>query len=374
MKIGMLETGEEIHRYKKSIVISFGGKRRVLSTAPHNGGYRENLSAVFNHDGGNTCEIKAPTYAEHMALIAEEIGLDSKYAAGISTAAHMENAAIRTETWEDITVTAVVTGGIEVNGGRVGDPASWHEVAGKAVWKDLKPGTINIMLFFNTDLSEGALARALVTCTEAKTAALQELAASSRYSMGLATGSGTDSTILAANMESSIVLTNAGKHSKLGELIGKAVKEAVKEAVKLQTNLCPQRQHHVLRRMERFGITGDFLWSAYTGNRSRAWFETVLEDLLGKDELVTYTALYAHLLDELMWGLLSERETNLAGTVLREKMGMKTEEEIRMELHWQLPDFPAGSAAVEESMQKMLYAYAAGLMQLIEQEETHDHI
>ena len=48
----------------------------------------------------------------------------------------------------------------------------------------VRPGTINILLFFNVDLSRGALARALVTCTEAQTAALQELLAPSRYFHG----------------------------------------------------------------------------------------------------------------------------------------------------------------------------------------------
>ena len=99
MKIAELETGEAVHRYKKSIVVSFTGKRRVLSTAPHNGGYRENLTAVFNHDctvgAGMACTLKAPTYAEHMELIAKEIGLDSDTAAGISTAAQMENGTCR---------------------------------------------------------------------------------------------------------------------------------------------------------------------------------------------------------------------------------------------------------------------------------------
>lgn len=322
MKLTVLPTGETMYRYKKSITVQFNGRRRVLSTSVHNGGYREDLTAVFNNDGtvgaGMACELKAPTYSEHMALLAEELGLDPGRTAGLSTAAQMENVAVCTETFRDTAVTAVVTGGIEVNGGRIGDTATWYESAGKAV--STKLGTINIMVFINVDLSEGALARALVTCTEAKTAAIQELLAPSRYSMGLATGSGTDGTIIAANMDSGIQLTNAGKHSKLGEILGKAVKAAVKEALNRQSGLCPEGQHDVIRRMDRFGINEDSLWAQYRGTKSRAEFSTALETILKRGMIVTYSSLYAHLLDQLMWGLISADEAKEAGGAILELM------------------------------------------------------
>lgn len=87
------DLGDEIHRYKKSIVVLFKGKRRVLSTSPINGGYNEDLKAIFNNDcnpgAGMACELKAPTYEEHMELIADELGLNSDTTAGIGTAASM---------------------------------------------------------------------------------------------------------------------------------------------------------------------------------------------------------------------------------------------------------------------------------------------
>jgi hypothetical protein len=144
----------------------------------------------------------------------------------------------------------VVTGGIEHNAGRVGDPATYYKPGSEP----FKTGTINILLFLDCDLAPGILTRALVTCTEAKTAAIQELLQGSVYSRGLATGSGTDQTILVANGESSLYLDDAGKHAKLGELIGRVVKQAVKAALYKQTGLCPAGQHHALRRLERFGV------------------------------------------------------------------------------------------------------------------------
>lgn len=100
----------------------------------------------------------------------------------------------------------------------------------------------------------------LVTCTEAKSAAIQELCIASCYSRGLATGSGTDGTIVVSNRESLVRITEAGKHCKMGELIGKTVKQAVKEALYRQTGVNAAMQHNALRRLGRFGITISSLW------------------------------------------------------------------------------------------------------------------
>jgi len=79
----------------------------------------------------------------------------------------------------------------------------------------------------------------------------------------LATGSGTDGTIIACNSESDITLTDAGKHGKLSECIGRSVKAAVKEALKLQTRLSPQSQHDVMKMVSRFSITEESLWASF---------------------------------------------------------------------------------------------------------------
>lgn len=124
-----LSTGDSVQRYNKSIVIPFEGERKVLSTSPLNGGYREDLKAVFNNDvnpgEGMECKLRAPTHEEHMRIIASELGLDWGKTAGIDTAASMDNVSIKRGDYEDLTVSAIVTAGVKINGGRVGDPASW---------------------------------------------------------------------------------------------------------------------------------------------------------------------------------------------------------------------------------------------------------
>jgi adenosylcobinamide amidohydrolase len=293
-----------------------------------------------------------------MAILSRELGLSPEKSAGLSTAARMENVSIKTETWEKLTVTALVTGGVEINGGRVGDPASWDEMDGKPVEAE-KHGTINCMVFINVNLTPGALTRALVTCTEAKTAALQELAAPSRYSRGLATGSGTDGTILVANMDSPVLLTEAGKHNKLGELLGRSVKAAVKEALFLQNGLCPASQHNALRRASRFGVTEDSLWEKVRGTGPgglrRARFAALTEKLSAGEMLLTCTALYAHLLDELDWELISPAEAVRAGSELLRLM------EIPGEI---APDGTPGPCA-----DAMIRALEDGLAFLLRREE-----
>lgn len=322
MLLCTLSTGDVVHHDDKRIVIRFAQPRKVLSTSILNGGYREDLQAVFNYDcytGHEAdCNLRASTYEEHMRLETQDLGFNPDTVTGMETAAQMENVAIKTIQYDSLTVTAIVTGGVEVNGGRVGDPATYFQPIDKTMLP--KPGTINIILVIDADLPPGILTRALVTCTEAKTAALQELMAGSNYSHGLATGSGTDQTIVIANPATDLYLESAGKHSKLGELIGCTVKQAVKEALLKQTGLSPQLQHSVLRRLKRFGLNEETLWQEYVQGSGRRIEEQQFFDCLQRidrdQQLVTSTSLYVHLLDQFLWDLLSGKEVRQAGNAL----------------------------------------------------------
>lgn len=111
MKLYTVSTGDIAYRYEKSIVLFFKGARKVLSTSVFNGGYHENFQAVFNHDGkvgsGMPCEMLADTYTEHMQILAKRIGLDPDMVTGMGTAADMENVAIESLKYKELTVTAI---------------------------------------------------------------------------------------------------------------------------------------------------------------------------------------------------------------------------------------------------------------------------
>jgi adenosylcobinamide amidohydrolase len=253
----------------------------VLSTSHVNGGQSESLRYLMNHQSS---EGKGHM-ARHDLLVGQgqdayhrmacaEAGIPPEASAIMGTAANMQYAAVRAESFEEVSVWAVVTAGVQGNAGRAGDPATWHEshepaaaaagagAGGTAAvkgntWKPVHavPGTINTMVLFNWPLLPAALSRAAVTITEAKTAALMELAVASRYSPQLATGTGTDQFCLASPSDTERrAKTWTGKHAKLGEILGRAVLEATKEALRWQNGLEPSRTRHLIHALGRFGI------------------------------------------------------------------------------------------------------------------------
>lgn len=349
-----LSNQDEVYFFEKSIVIYFKGQRKVLSTSLFNGGYHEDYTAVFNYDAkqgaGMPCEMLADTYPEHMRLISKRLALDPDHVSGMGTAASMENVAVESLSYKELTVTAIVTGGIETNGGRVGDPADYY----KPQPKPQKYGTINIMLVLDCDVPAGTLARALVTCTEAKTAAIQELLEGSKYSNGIATGSGTDTTIVVANSDSELYLEGAGKHSKLGELIGRTVKKAVKRALEKQSGLNPQMQHDVFRRIKRFGITTRSMWEEYqklTAAQVKAEFMVVAEALAKENSMLCLTSLYIHLMDQFLWELISAEEMQQTGQLLLDSLASMYEVD--------------GITIASETLEGLLEAWQRLFMQIV---------
>ena len=301
-------TGEKVLRYRKSIVIQLPGKRNTLTASWINGGYREDIQAIFNHQ----LNQKELDYLEKgsvqgfMKKLAENLSLDPDKTSGFLTVADMANMAIVTETYREIEVTAIVTAGIEVNGGRAGDNASYYELNGKY---EFRVGTINTILIINSNLSENTLLRSVLTAAEAKAVALQELMAPSKYSNGVATGTGTDNIAVISNMESENVLLTAGKHSKLGELIGKSLIKAIKQALSKQSNLNPKSQCDMLLRLERFGFNQENYWehvkSTYK-NQDKTNFIPILYHFSKNPVVVSLVASILHIVDEINWGLISE--------------------------------------------------------------------
>ncbi|MDO9323627.1 MAG: adenosylcobinamide amidohydrolase, partial [Methanoregula sp.] len=246
--------------------------------------------------------------------VARNLGLDPETATGLITRAEMKNTAIVTESFRDLTVTAIVTAGIAKNGGRAGDPASYYE-NGNSV--EPVGGTINTILIINADLPEYAMTRAVMTATEAKAAALQQLMARSIYSTGIATGSGTDMIVIVADPGSSRHLSNAGKHSKLGELIGRTVIKATTAALEMETGLSPASQRDVLVRLLRFGITEDDIWNVAVERSEKMMRGTLLKEKFIRclrkkaqdPELVAVVSAVLHIIDEVGWNLLPVHET-----------------------------------------------------------------
>ena len=142
----------------------------------------------------------------------------------------MNNLAFCVKSFRDRTVCCMATGGVG-NALRSGvDTAYWMEKNGEYVNVS---GTINIILITNVNLSDGAMARSIITSTEAKTAALQDMDARSSISpSNQATGTGTDNMIIISGNNIEEPIKSTGGHTKVGELIGITTKIAVEETIK----------------------------------------------------------------------------------------------------------------------------------------------
>ncbi len=216
----------------------------VLSTSAKNGGLVEHVRWLVNHQ---SCEGTA--HADRHQVIVDagmegyhdvvcgEIDVPAAEAVVMGTAANMNYVAIATEADGDVEVTAAVTAGVEGNATAAGEPATWRETTAGMEKVPAYAGTINTILLVNAPLTVSALARAVVTMTEGKSAALQRLAVPSKLHIDLATGTGTDQYCLAAPVAGPVTLTTASPHMKLGELIGLAARRATMEALRWQNGL-----------------------------------------------------------------------------------------------------------------------------------------
>ncbi len=220
--------------WEKVLAVRFPEARRTLSTSD---GLIEARAAI-NHAGHpllwQTLGMRfkgqdgrgGKAYAAHVRHeTARQLQLDPSVVAGMSTAADLDNLAVVSKHYGPLTVTVLATAGAKSNAIRTGvDAGTYIEGYPPA-------GTINIMVLTNIRLTDAALARALITVTEGKTAALEDLKVPSTYTPGVqATGTGTDSIIVVSGTQGPQA-SYTGGHSRIGELIGKATYEAVVAAL-----------------------------------------------------------------------------------------------------------------------------------------------
>ena len=242
---------DEIFYLKDTILIKFGVNRNGFSTSKLNPGTNELYKSVFNQHLSQEKIDYLENHDVYQYLINEcdLMNLDSKYSTGLITLAEMKNVSIVSKTFNNLEVTAIATAGVRTNATRAGDPASYWEENGEFHF-----GTINIILLTNVHLDKSTLAEAFMTITEAKTVALNDLRIPSQYSNGFATGTGTDGVAIFSNADSDDILTNAGKHSKLGELIANAVIEAIPKAISKQVWITSKSQSNALVRLNRYKL------------------------------------------------------------------------------------------------------------------------
>ncbi|MFE8033110.1 adenosylcobinamide amidohydrolase [Thiohalocapsa marina] len=276
----------------------FKRPHRVLSTCRLNGGLREDLTHVANHQ---SCEGVAHVVREasnvghgledyHRAACAAG-GLPPNSTALMATAANMQCAVLARAEHADLAVSVVATAGVLGNATRAGDPAGWHEqrdgsrpvergesgsaastaTASAPVGQsnpertacalpappEAGAGTIVTLVFINQPCTPACLVRAATLATEGKSAAVLDLRMPSLQSARLATGTGTDQLAIAAPLLRADAgeweRHWAGSHNTLGELVGRATHEAVTRCLLLQNGVCAELRRTLCAALGRHG-------------------------------------------------------------------------------------------------------------------------
>ena len=292
---------DEIYYLKDTIFVKFNVKRNGISTSKLNGGFSNNFKSVFNHhlSQENIDYLENHDVGDYLIQHCWSLNIDSAYSTGLTTLARMKNVSIVTKSFKSLEVVALTTAGVRTNAVRAGDPAAYYEENGRF-------GTINTIILINAHLEYETLLEAFMTATEAKTVALNDLKIPSQYSNGYATGTGTDGLCIFSNLESDNNLTNAGKHSKLGELIASAVSESIKKAVKKQVWISEKSQSNALVRLNRYTLDINEFYDNLDCDKEE--FIRLLQKDMKKQDNVAITTSILNLIDEFENNLIEKEE------------------------------------------------------------------
>ncbi len=293
--------GDEAYYLKDTIFVKFNVRRNGISTSKLNGGFSNKFESVFNHhlSQEHIDYLEDHDVCDYLIQQCWGLNIDSNNSTGLITLAEMKNVGIVTKTYENLEVVALTTAGVRTNASRAGDPGSFHEKNGKF-------GTINTIILINASLSYETLLEAFMTATEAKTVALSDLKIPSQYSNGYATGTGTDGLCIFSNLESENELTNAGKHSKLGELIGQCVIDSVRMAVRKQVWISEKSQSNVLVRLNRYTLDINEFYDKLDCDKEE--FIKLLQKEMNKQDNLAVTTSVLNLVDEIECGLIRKED------------------------------------------------------------------
>jgi adenosylcobinamide amidohydrolase len=212
----------QVRVHRDALIVSFPGRARALSWAVLNGGFCS-ADHIINHhvrvDDARFCAQPASWLKESVS------GLDLQgTVVAMATAVDMKDLVHVSLSSSGGQVTCFATVGCG-NALSVGDPAL-------VTSEEPAPfHTINMIMTVQPGLSDEAMVEGIQIATEGRVRALYEAGISSSVSNLVATGTGTDC-IAIVSLDSGRA-AYCGKHTQLGELIGRAVYTAVKNGLAL---------------------------------------------------------------------------------------------------------------------------------------------
>lgn len=196
----------------------------ALSSAVHPGGFSYS-DKIINWKVPLTYQCDDP--ALDFVRQCEQWGCDPQRTIGLITAAKLSHASITELEGDRFKLLCCTTAGTR-NAARAG--------LKRNTFSAYTPGTINTIVLIDGQMTEAAMVNAIITATEAKTAALQQLGIVEKANGQPATGTTTDAFVIGVTQHAhwKAVHAYAGAATTIGCAIGEAVYETVYEAARTQ--------------------------------------------------------------------------------------------------------------------------------------------
>ncbi|OLO42900.1 heme ABC transporter ATP-binding protein [Alkalihalophilus pseudofirmus] len=210
----------ELEKTEEFIKVTSPIHLKTFSSAVIGAGFSWNTTFFNRHVHKDyNCDCVEEEYKQYL----KNHNVDFEGTVAMMTAAILEDASFKTYTNEAFTVFVVVTAG--VSNAVDASKAYLQENVLQTV------GTINTWIFIEGNLSDAAFVQAVMTATEAKAKALFDENIIDPQTKTLATGTSTDSIMVAAS-QTGVEQPYAGTITPIGKTIARAVYEATNEAVK----------------------------------------------------------------------------------------------------------------------------------------------
>jgi adenosylcobinamide hydrolase len=215
-----------IEKKEDHLLIRHPGPLETLSNAVYGGGLKH-ASHFVNWKVPLDYGSNDPSHLMKQKLT--EWGYPVSASIGLQTAAYIHTASVQEMIGDEFRMICVVTAGLG-NAARAGKK--------RKTFPAYQCATINVFLFIDTSMTHSAMVNGIITATEAKAAALQDLGVVDENGL-TATGTTTDAIVMAASQNSERYRTHqfAGTATSIGNAIGCLVYNAVCEVVRHQEDL-----------------------------------------------------------------------------------------------------------------------------------------
>jgi adenosylcobinamide hydrolase len=204
---------------RRLIHIKSDRRLRTISSAVHGGGMN-NLHDIVNFKVPKTYNCEAPKLDLSFRL--SQLGIQENDAAALMTAATLDDAGWAEVQGAQWSILVCVTAGFS-NAARVGGE----------YFRSVEPGTINTIVIVDGYMTEEAFVESVITVTEAKAAALSDLAVTSLDGR-IATGTTTDAVVVGATQppecQRECPIEYTGLATEFGEQLATAVYTAICES------------------------------------------------------------------------------------------------------------------------------------------------